>query len=107
VGDDGLVYGFSGKGDVLRLRSGCRGRVVHSESLREFGGDPRHALQSGDDGYLYAMLRDAIVRITPGSFECEKLADTEAPATAGGALVGERVYYASGSRVWSYEIPGN
>ncbi|MGI5819246.1 MAG: hypothetical protein ACOX9R_14250 [Armatimonadota bacterium] len=103
---DGLVYGFSGNSTFF-VFDPAQGRVVHSESLREFGGVPRHALQAGDDGFLYAMLRNAIVRITPGSFECEKLADTEAPATAGGALVGERVYYASGSRVWSYEIPGN
>lgn len=103
VGDDGLVYGLSGKGTFFVFDPAER-RVVHSESF-QFGAIPRHALQWGADGYLYAILRDAIVRITPGSFEHVKLDDTPYPATAGGARVGDRLYYASGPLVWSYAIP--
>lgn len=102
--EDGLVYGLSGNSTFF-VFDPAEGRVIHTESLREFGGVPRHALQEGDDGSLYAILRDAIVRITPGTFEHAKLADTPAPATAGGACVGGRLYYASGARVWSYQIP--
>lgn len=104
VMEDGLVYGLSGNMTFFVFDPEQR-RLVHSESLREFGTVPRHALQTADDGYLYAILRNAIVRITPGTFEHEKLADTPAHATAGGAWADGRLYYASGARVWSYQIP--
>lgn len=104
VMDDGLVYGLSANRTFFVFDPEQR-RVVHSESFAAYGSVPRHALQAGDDGQLYAMLRNAIVRITPGTFEHEKLADTPAPATAGGAYVNGRLYYASVSRVWSYEVP--
>ncbi len=102
--DDGLVYGLSGDSTFFVFDPEEK-RVIHSESFAEFGGVPRHALQEGADGYLYAIMHDAIVRITPGSFEHVKLADTPVAATAGGASVGGRLVYASGPRVWSYEIP--
>ena len=102
--DDGLAYGLSGNSTFFVFDPSER-RVVHSESFAEFGGVPRHALQDGGDGYLYAIMRNAIVRITPGSFEHVKLADTPSGATAGGAAVAGRLYYASGARVWSYGIP--
>ncbi|MFW6437840.1 MAG: hypothetical protein ACOCZ7_02395 [Armatimonadota bacterium] len=102
--DDGLVYGLSSNSTFF-VFDPAEKRVVHSESFEEYGGVPRHALQEGPDGHLYATMRNAIVRVTPGSFEHVKLADTPAPATAGGASVDGRLYYASGARVWSYEIP--
>jgi len=102
--DDGLVYGLSGNSTFFVFDPEKRS-VIHSESFAAFGGVPRHALQKGADGYLYAIMRNAIVRITPGSFEHVKLADTPSAATAGGASLRGRLYYASGPRVWSYEMP--
>lgn len=102
--DDGFVYGLSGNSTFFVFDPEEK-NVIHSESFAEFGNVPRHALQEGADGYLYAIMRDAILRITPGSFEHVKLADTPVAATAGGASVRGRLYYASGARVWSYGIP--
>ena len=104
VAEDGLVYGLSGNSTFFVFDPEEK-RVIHSEPLAGAGGVPRHALQDGGDGYLYAVCRDAIFRITPGSFECEKVDDTPAGATAGGACVGGRLYYASGAHVWSYRVP--
>ncbi len=105
VAADGLVYGLSGNSTFFVFDPNTR-ELVHSESFREYGGVPRHALQIGPDGKLYAMLSGAILRITPGSFEHEKLADTPVGITAGGALVNGLLCFAGGSHVWTYEVPG-
>ena len=102
---DGLVYGLSGGSTFFVFDPAAR-KVVHSESFGAYGGVPRHALQLGPDGRLYAMLSKAIVRITPGTFEHEKLVQTPVGITAGGAFVNGRLCFASGSHVWTYRVPG-
>jgi len=103
--EDGLVYCLSSNSTFF-VFDAKKQEIVHSESFREYGGVPRHALQAGPDGKLYAMLGAAIIRITPGSFAHEKLADTPVNITAGGALVNGLLCFASNSHVWSYQVPG-
>jgi len=100
---DGLVYGLSSGSTFFVFDPGSR-EIVHSESFGDYGGVPRHALQLGPDGNLYAMLSKAIVRITPGTFEHEKLADAPVNVSAGGALVNGLLCFASSSHVWSYRL---
>ncbi len=104
VAADGLVYGLSGSSTFFVFDPDKR-EIVHSESFKAYGGVPRHALQVGADGKLYAMMTGAILRITPGSFEHEKLADTPVSISAGGALANGLLVFASGSHVWSYQVP--
>jgi len=105
VAADGLVYGLSGNSTFFVFDPNTR-ELVHSESFREYGGVPRHALQVGADGKLYAMMSKAIVKIIPGTFAHEKLADAPMGITAGGALVNGLLCFASGSHVWSYQLAG-
>jgi streptogramin lyase len=105
VGPDGLVYGLTANSTFFVFNPRER-KVVHQESFAQYGGVPRHALQVGPDGKIYAMLTRAIVRITPGRFAHEKLADAPVTIEAGGALVKGRLYFSSGPRVWSYQVPG-
>ncbi len=106
VAADGLVYGLSGNSTFFVFDPKTR-QVIHSEKFSGYGSVPRHALQLGPDGKLYGMMSNAILRITPGSFEHEKLADTPARISAGGALVnGMLVFACQSSHVWTYEIPG-
>jgi len=105
VAGDGLVYCLSGNSTFFVFDPNSR-QIVHSESFGEYGGPPRHALQLGPDGNLYAMMSKAIVKITPGTFAHEKLADAPMGITAGGALVNGLLCFASGSHVWSYQVPG-
>jgi len=58
----------------------------------------------GPDGSISVLFNKAIVRITPGTFQHEKLADIPVPAHAGIALVGGRLYFASGAELWSYGL---
>jgi streptogramin lyase len=104
VAADGLVYGLSGNATFFVFDPKTR-EIVHSEKFAQYGGVPRHALQIGPDGKLYATLSKAIVRITPGTFEHEKLADTPVPISAGGAFINGMLVFASQSRVWTYEVP--
>lgn len=105
VAGDGLVYGLSANATFFVFDPKSR-QIVHKESFAAYGSVPRHALQLGPDKKLYAALSKAIVRITPGAFTHEKLADSPVAITAGGALVNGRFCFASGARVWSYEVSG-
>jgi streptogramin lyase len=101
---DGLVYGLSGNSTFFVFDPNAK-RIVHSESYGAYGGVPRHALQLGPDGKLYALLSKAILRITPGTFEHEKLTDTPVGITAGGALTNGLLCFAGRSHVWTYQVP--
>ena len=102
---DGLVYGVSSNSTFFVFDPKSR-KIVHSEGLRAYGSPPRHALQIGPDRKLYAMLSKAVLRISPGTFQHEKLADPPVPITAGGALVNGHLCFASSSHVWTYRVPG-
>ena len=103
--ENGLVYGLTGNSTFFVFDSTSR-TVVHSERWADYGGVPGHALLWGPDGNLYAMMSRAIVRITPGSFAHEKLADAPTNISAGGALVNGMLVFASNANVWSYQVPG-
>jgi hypothetical protein len=51
------------------------------------------------------MMSKAILRLNPGSFTHQKLADSPTGISTGGALVDGELVFASGSRVWSYQVP--
>jgi len=105
VGPDGLVYGLSSSRKLFVLDPKLK-QVVRTVDLSQHGSVPRHALHTGPDGKLYALLYSAILRIEPGTLEYEKLADCPTGVTAGGALVNGLLCYGSSSHVWTYAVPG-
>ena len=105
VAGNGKVYGLSSNSTFF-VFDPVKKAVVHSESYREYGGVPRHALHLGPDGMLYAMLSTSIVRIDPETLAHEKLAASPVGITAGGALANGLLCFASKSHVWSYRVPG-
>jgi len=104
VGPDGIVYGLANQG-TLFLFDPQRRVVLDRADLSAHGTVPRHALQRGPDGRLYAMFSKAILRLTPGSTAVEVLSTPPQPISAGGALADGRLYYASGPNLWSYALP--
>jgi hypothetical protein len=104
IGPDGMVYGLSGKSTFF-VFDPEKQAVVHSESFSEYGGVPRHALHASPDGYVYALMTRAIVRITPGTFEHVKLSSPPTAINRGGVLYNGVLYYGSETHLWSYEIP--
>lgn len=78
--------------------------VTGTMPLAMHGSVPRHALHVAPDGTPYALLSKAILRLSPGSLEAVKIGAPPEPITAGGTLVGGRLYYASGAHVWSLDL---
>jgi hypothetical protein len=105
VPPDGLVYGLSSNSTFF-VFDPKQQKIVYSKRFAEYGGVPRHALQLGPDGKLYAMFSKTVCKITPGTFEVEKIANAPMGITAGGALVNGLLVFAHSSHVWSYRVPG-
>ena len=122
VGHDGMVYGLA-SGSKLFVFDPEKRQVVHQADLSEYGGLPRHLvllnigpsrpavplgglpLRLGDTAGVWAALGKAIVRIKPKTYEIEKIADTPVGVGAGAACIGDRLYFASASHLWSYKLP--
>ncbi|MEN6301202.1 MAG: hypothetical protein ABFD96_00665 [Armatimonadia bacterium] len=105
VGSDGMVYGLT-SGSKLFVFDPKTRTVVNEQDLSQYGGLPRPAMVLGPDKVIYAALSKAILKIEPGTYKVTKLAEAPMGVSSGLALVKGRLYFASGARVWSYEVPG-
>ena len=103
VGPDGKVYGLASGSRFFVFDPETR-QVVHREDWSQYGGLPRPALQRGPDDRIYAILTRAIVRIEPGTFAHEVIAAPPRNISAGLAILGGRLYFASASRLWSRDL---
>ncbi len=109
VGPDDLVYGLDNEGTFFVFDWRAR-ELVHTEALspeygRVTGGQAPRVWRLGPNGVIYALFREAVVRIEPGTFAHRKLADTPVEVNCGVALHRGRLYFTSGSHLWSYTIP--
>jgi streptogramin lyase len=100
---DGRAAGLTANATLFLFDPRTRG-VAARASLAAHGTVPRHALHLGPGGTLYALLSKAVLRVSAATLDVEVLGLPPAPVTAGGALVGGRLYYASGARVWSFAL---
>jgi len=104
VGPDGVVHGLASPATFF-VFDPARGEVLQTQALDDSGravfGD---ALVPDGQGHLYTVLSEGIVRITLQGFAVEKLATPPASITGGVAVVGGRIYFASGSHLWSYDL---
>jgi len=104
VGEDGLVYGLAAPATFFVFDPKER-KVVRSEALADCGGPVFGGLLVADEkGDLYAVLSQGIMRVKMEGFVVEKLATPPATITGGVAVVGERIYFAIGSHLWSYGL---
>ena len=109
LGPDGLVYGIGADSTLFVFDPEAR-EIVHEESLADYGAPAgsqarRSMVLDPDAGVIYMLFRDAIVELTPGTFEHRKLADTPVTVSAGIVLHEGRIYFSSTSYLWSYELP--
>ncbi len=51
------------------------------------------------------LMQNAIYRIKPKQFQLEKVADTPAPVSNVGPLVGRDLYFSSAGNLWRYTLP--
>ena len=57
-------------------------------------------------GTTYMLFVKGIARVEPGTFEITMLAESPVPIGPGGDYLEGRIYFASGSHVYSYHVPG-
>lgn len=104
VSAKGLIYGLSSNSTFFVLDTKSK-QIVHQESFAAYGYVPFHALHAAPNNKLYAMLSKAIVEINCDTFAHKKLTDAPVMISAGGALVNDVLCFASGSHVWTYQLP--
>ena len=103
IGADGLVYGLA-TGAQFFVVDPVRRTVVQREDLSAHGELVRPALGRGPDGVVYGVLGQAVFRVEPADHRITVLAKPPVPITAGLAITGDRLYFASKANVWSCRL---
>lgn len=106
VARDRLVYAITTPSTFFVFDPVVR-KIIRKQDLTEYGTIAYNGLNIGPDGRIYAVLTQALLRITPGTFAVEKLAEPPQPARAGTAVAGGRLYFIIGSHLWSLGLPGD
>jgi hypothetical protein len=78
--------------------------VVHTMDLGAYGRVPHQPITLGPDGNIYLLLSKAILRVEPGSFVVEKVADAPGGIEGGIGILDGRIYFSIASHLWSAEI---
>src|SRR5690606_24003048 len=106
AGPDGLVYGIADYGRFFVFDPVAR-RVVHEQHFAAdlgptaSGQGPRLFVR-GPDGAIYLLLKGGIARVD-ASHNIALLARSPVPINVGGDYLDGRIYFASGSHVYSYK----
>ena len=105
-GPDGLVYGVA---DCTRffVLDPARREVVHEQDVEPALGPtasqqgPR-VFVTAPDKTVYMLFIKGIARVEATSFTITMLAESPVPVRAGGDILDGRIYFASGSHLYSY-----
>jgi streptogramin lyase len=108
-GPRGLVYGIADSSRFF-VFDPARCEIIHEETVgTKFG---RTASQQGPrvfvvapNGATYLLFAKGIGRIDPETFEVTMIAQSPVPIGPGGDFLGGRIYFGSGSHVYSYTLP--
>lgn len=104
---EGLVYGIADYSRFFVFDPATR-RIVHEQSTGELGRTcspqaPR-AFITGPDGENYILFAKGIARVEPRTYEIVMVAASPVRIQAGGAYHDGRIYFASGSHLYSYRL---
>lgn len=108
-GPRGLVYGFAGR-DRFFVFDPATKQVVHDEVTQDAFG-PTSSQQGcrifipAPDGTIYVLFVKGIAKIDPETFAITMVAESPVPCNYGGTWLDGRIYFASGSRMYSYQLP--
>lgn len=105
VGSDGKVYGLTNNMKLFVFDPQTK-TVVHTSDLSALSNDwnvpfnPGHSLWRAPNGRIGVLLPKVILEIQP-DYSYRKLADLPVAATAGGVVLDNRLYFATGSQIRS------
>ncbi len=107
-GPDGLVYGVADRKrffvfDIIKRK------IVHEAAIQaEFGltnsQQGSRVFVLGPDKTVYMLFVRGIAQVDAATFSITMLAESPVPIGAGGDILDGRIYYASGSHVYSYGL---
>lgn len=105
---DGKVYGIADQRIFFVFDPDKREVIYQKNVSEEFGHavaeqSPR-VFVKGDGEDLYLLFVNAITQVDDGSYGLKLLARTPQPIRAGGDYLNGRIYYISGSHLWSYGL---
>jgi len=109
-GPNGLVYGIADRARFFVFDPVQR-KVVHEEDTQATFGHstsqqgPR-VFVIAPDNTTYILFVKGIARIDPADFSIHMLAESPVPVGPGGDILNGRIYFGSGSHVYSYGVPG-
>ena len=108
-GPHGVVYGIVNRRRFFVFDPGDR-RVVHQKELEsEFG--PTTSQQgprvfvTAPDGAVYILFTKGVAVVETDTYAIRMLAESPVPIGPGGDILNGRIYFGSGSHVYSYRVP--
>lgn len=108
-GPNGLIYGVADRKRFFVFDPATR-QVVHQSDVGDAHGitnnqqGPR-VFVTGPRGEVYMLFLKGIARVNPETFEVKLLAESPVKVGPGGDYLNGRIYFASGSHLYSYEPP--
>lgn len=109
LGPDGKVWGFA-DGQRFFVFDPATRKIIHDQTTDvKFGRAVSHQgpriFVAGPDKVVYALFVRAITRIEPVGWKFHLLAKPPVPISAGGDYLNGRIYFVSGSRLYSFKLP--
>lgn len=110
--DGKSVYGIlSGDTTILFYFDSSDVEQIHSIPLSEYGrpagSQAERILSVGPDGNLYILFRDKILRLGVQDHRIEIVAQSPVTIGTGSAWIGDRLFFSSGSEIWSWRLRNN
>ncbi|MGQ9672621.1 MAG: hypothetical protein ACUVV5_05750 [Candidatus Aminicenantales bacterium] len=108
LGPDGLVYGFADRSRFLVFDPEKRKLIHERSTAASFG---LTAYQQGPRVFIcapnkevYILFLKGIARVEAKTFDIRMLAESPVPIQYGGDFLNGRIYFSSGSHLYSYEV---
>ncbi len=109
AGPAGKVIGIADRSHLFVFDPETR-KIVHQETISlKFGPtnsqQGRRVFVTDDRGAIYILFVKGIGRLDPRTYEVTLLAESPVPVGPGGDILNGRIYFASGSHLYSYAVP--
>ncbi len=107
--DKGLVYGVADQHHFFLFDSVTRTFLYQFDTKDTLGSTISHqgprVFVSAPDGALYMLFQKGIVQVDPASHALNLIAESPVPIGPGGDMLNGRIYFGSGSHLYSYGVP--
>lgn len=108
-GPDGLVFGVADQRHFFVFDPAAR-KIVHQEDTtgslgRTTSQQGPRVFVTGPDGLVYMLFVQGIAHVDRKTFKINLLAESPKPIGPGGDWLDGRIYFGSGSHLYSYQVP--